>query len=115
MDSSRRCSGGPRLRCGRAAPARTGAPPSARCRSPLHSDVLPCSFVWSTSVHQDLLVAAFLLSFLLLCLRPAFSQAALAALWLGLSNNSAHNWFHLGDKHAWRRYRTRALCNYAQC
>ena len=67
-------------------------------------------FCWSTPVNQDLLAAAFLLSFLLLCLRPAVSQAALAALWLGLSNNSAHNWFHLGDKQAWRRYRTRVLC-----
>merc|ERR1719419_22083 len=59
---------------------------------------------WASSLTQDLLFGSFLLCFALLCSKPSIEFAILAAIFLGMSNNSAHNWFHLADKYAWRRY-----------
>jgi len=55
---------------------------------------------WLSSLTQDFLFGGFLLFFGLLCYEPTYKNALLA----GMSNNSAHNWFHLADKHAWRRF-----------
>ena len=77
---------------------------------------------WSSSLLQDFLTFSFLLSFLALCFKPTFGLALaagesrfaqiytsgekfLTGILLGMSNNSGHNWFHLGDKHSnWRKY-----------
>jgi len=60
---------------------------------------------WSSSLTQDFLTFSFLLCFAYLCIFPSFTNAVIAGLFLGMSNNSCHNWFHLGDKHAgWRKY-----------
>ena len=75
---------------------------------------------WLSSITQDFLFGGFVLCFLLLCYAPTYQNALLAgrfllhfwhlssndtsAAFLGLSNNSAHNWFHLADKYAWRRF-----------
>jgi len=59
---------------------------------------------WLSTITQDFLFGSFLLCFLLLCYAPTYQNALLAAVFLGLSNNSAHNWFHLADKFAWRRF-----------
>ena len=37
------------------------------------------------------------------CLKVEINVSA--GIFLGMSNNSGHNWFHLGDKHSkWRKY-----------
>jgi len=53
---------------------------------------------------QDLLALGFFVCFALLCFFPTYKNALLAAFFLGLCMNSAHNWFHLADKYAWRRF-----------
>jgi len=59
---------------------------------------------WRSTVTQDFLAGSFLLCFILLCFYPTFLNAMIAAAFLGMSNNSAHNYFHLADKFAWRRF-----------
>jgi len=60
---------------------------------------------WSSSVFQDLLTLSFLVCFAVLCQNPTIINAFITGLFLGMSNNCCHNWFHLGDKHAkWRRF-----------
>eukprot|EP00092_Neocalanus_flemingeri_P028442 GFUD01030884.1.p1 GENE.GFUD01030884.1~~GFUD01030884.1.p1 ORF type:complete len:449 (+),score=81.39 GFUD01030884.1:29-1348(+) len=59
---------------------------------------------WLSTITQDFLAGSFLLCFVLLCYSPTYPIAFLAAAFLGMSNNSAHNYFHLADKFAWRRF-----------
>jgi len=59
---------------------------------------------WKSKLIQDCLTASFLITFLILCHFPTTPLALIAGLLLGLSSSCAHNWFHQGDKKAWRRF-----------
>jgi len=52
----------------------------------------------------DILVACFAIIFCLLTVYPCMSIAFVAAIFLGMANVSAHNWFHQSDKKGWRRF-----------
>lgn len=60
---------------------------------------------WSSSIIQDFLTLSFLICFVFLCYYPLLTTAVITGLFLGMSNNCSHNWFHLGDRKAkWRRF-----------
>ena len=76
---------------------------------------------WSSSIFQDFLTLSFLICFVYLCYYPLLTTAVITGeqrtklsmkitlqiegLFLGMSNNSSHNWFHLSDRKAkWRRF-----------
>jgi len=59
---------------------------------------------WRSKLTQDILTVCFCLGFGVCCWAPSWPAIGLTGLLLGLQTSCAHNWFHLRDSQAWRRY-----------
>jgi len=57
-----------------------------------------------STITMDCLVMSFFILLCVLSVYPCMPVALLTGTLLGLSNISAHNWFHKADKKGWRRF-----------